>query len=228
MVTSRSLVAVVTAGLSGIVSCAADDADVPTGSLGPVYLAQATADGMVRVVGNFTLDDGFYQLTDGEMLVAKVGDQTTEMVLSPTSDDPRYIAALPIEPVADTRFAIELYRSGTLITSTMGFPAPFEVSAVASTIPRDQVISLSWAPADSGDDLTNVLIDARPCTPRFQNSDRDPSTVMFTMMGPDDQDCAVTVGLFRDRDAEANPAFDKGGVLYAEQARFVSFTSTAL
>jgi hypothetical protein len=211
----------------GLLGCAADAPVVPTGSLGPVYLAQDTGNGTVRVVGEMRLDDGAYRLTEDELLVAKVGDQTTEMSLSETSEDARYVASLPIAAVAETRFAIDLHRApGELITSTMAFPAPFEVSAVAPSVPRDEVVTISWTPVDLGADTTNVIIDARPCTPRFHNADTDPATVMFTMTGPADQDCSVTVGFFRDREADTNPAFDEAGVLYAEQARFVSFMST--
>jgi len=211
----------------GMGGCAADAPVVPTNALGPVYLAQDSGNGTVSVVGEMRLDDGAYRLTEDELLVAKVGDQMTEMSLSETSEDARYVASLPIAALAETRFAIELYRApGEPIASMMAFPAPFEVSPVALSVPRDEVVTIAWTPVDLETDTTNVIIDARPCTPRFHNADADPATVMFTMTGPTDQDCAVTVGFFRDRDAETNPAFDEAGVLYAEQARFVSFMST--
>jgi hypothetical protein len=211
-----------------IVGCAGDPPHVPTEQLGPVYIASDDGSGLVNIHAAFSMgeDAGFYRLTEDETLVAKIGDQTQTMALQAPYEQNQYHAAVTADPDADTRFAIELYRpTGELYTSTMGFPGRFEISSLPLSIARADTITISWSPPDSGMDVTNVILDGRPCIPVFENSDGDPATIMFRMTG-NATSCPVTVGFFRDRDADPNPAFSEPGILQAEQSRVVSFMST--
>jgi hypothetical protein len=207
-----------------IVAGCANPPTVDTDELQPSYLATDTGDGVVQIEAALVMnDDSFYRLGQDESLVAKLGDQMQTMV---PGDDNRYTATVNADPEAETRFAIELYRSGDLITSTMGFPGRFEVDPVPAAFARTDTITLSWSPADSGMDQTSVLIDARPCLPAITPMMAPRGSITFTLSPTVTAACNVTVGFYRDRViSDPNPAFDEAGILEAVQSRVVSFVS---
>ena len=208
-----------------IVAGCAEPPTIDTDQLQPSYLASDSGDGTVQIEAALVMaDNAFYRLGEDESLVAKVGDQMQTMT---PDDDNRYLASFTADPEPETRFAIELYRSTDLITSTMGFPGRFELDPVPASFARSDTITISWSPADSGMDHTSVIVDARPCVPSFQPVDVPHHAITFTLSPTVTAACNVSIGFFRDRViSDPNPAFDDAGVLEAVQSRVVSFVST--
>ena len=207
-----------------IVAGCADPPIIDTDQLQPAYLASDSGAGVVEIEAALVMNDNsFYRLGDDESLVAKLGDQMQTMA---PGDDNRYRATVNADPEAETRFAIELYRSSDLITSTMGFPGRFDVAPVAATFARSDTITITWSPADSGMDHTSVIIDGRPCLPAIMPSTGPHQSITFTLSPTVTEACNVSVGFFRDRViSDPNPAFDEAGILEAVQSRVVSFVS---
>jgi hypothetical protein len=210
-----------TAGMSAHINVTADGSGASTSA--------AT----LNVDSNIT---DYVQLTAGDTLVTTVAGQTQTMAATTTLGIITYSAGFTSEDAAGTSYTVALNRSAgntSAPSSTVTMPAPFTVSAPASSQSfsrannditvtysgSGQPDAMSWTTSGDCINLASASISGDPGTFVIAKG-------TLALQGSNQtQNCTVTLTLSRTRVGTLDTAY-YGGAITAAQQRTVTFTST--
>lgn len=225
------------AALLGAVGCSSvKSEDVYTDALYANLTAVSDGDGtraeaVLRVGG--AASTTYVQLTGGDKFTVTGGAESSDMTETNLGNLYGYVAELAVDD-QDTEFLFNLQRSldDGAPNSTCTMPPPLDIQSPAdgdSTSRGAASLTVTWDPSGENDDI--IVSVTGDC---FSNAEEsvagDPGTYTFepgtleSYEGSEDESCAGTVSVTRQRAGDLDPGYGEGGEITCAQQRTVDIT----
>lgn len=173
----------------------------------------------------------FVDLEPGDQLVASAGGDSATLVKAQLVTIISYTAGLPTGNEGD-EITIDFQREvdAGAPSSVAVIPAPFTVDPVVASSSRATAMTLTYSPADTGDDMRwdatgDCIQTGTGAAGDDTGSITIPASGLVTASGQTTASCTVTLSITRVRAGTVDAHF-KGGNISGEQTRTVTFTST--
>ncbi len=185
-----------------------------------------TADVHVELKVGGSSSNTYVVLESGDKLTATVADETKTL----TATDSGVYDVTFQDVGAGSEFKVDLERTDGSASNSGTLPAPFAIDPVTPKLSRkDDDLTLSWAPADSGDGMS-LAFEGSCIFPYSNNvSDTGSYVVKKDTLSSTHEDtpetCDIKLMIDRSQDGVHDSAFDPESYIRMHQNRALSFTS---